>query len=122
MSTTNEPLSLRIVGDAGLMLWEAASLAARHAARQGRRLWPKRVRGRCLAPGVGTPLWNELLARVQPHLRKRGTKAHLARLLGLPRQRLQDVLKARTACLDAERTLWLLCWISAREQGRDLGG
>ncbi|MBK8858306.1 MAG: hypothetical protein IPN11_11715 [Opitutaceae bacterium] len=53
-------------------------------------------------------------------MRKRGTKARLARYLGLPRQRLQDCLKARTACLDAERTLRLLCWVMHRRQGRDI--
>jgi hypothetical protein len=121
MSTRYEPLGLRIGGELALALFEAASYTARRAARQGRRLWPQRMRGHCLAPGAGTPLWNELLARARPHLQTRGTKAHLARLLGLPRQRLQDALKARTACLDAERTLWLLCWIVAREHGRDLG-
>lgn len=116
-----EPLGLQASGDLTLALFEAASHTARRAARQGRRLWPRRMRGRCLSPGTGTPLWNELLVRARPHLQKRGSKAHLTRLLGLPRQRLQDVLKTQKSCLDAERTLWLLCWIVAREQGRDLG-
>jgi len=121
MSTIHEPLGLKISGDMALGLFAAASQTARYAARQGRRLWPRRRRGRCLSPGAGTPLWNQLLVRARPHLQKRGSKAHLARLLGLPRQRLQDVLKTQKACLDAERTLWLLCWIVAREHGRDLG-
>lgn len=55
-----------------------------------------------------------------PHLRKRGTKTNLARLLGVPRQRLQDFLNTRTAAPDAERTLLLLCWVAARAEGRDL--
>lgn len=121
MSAPYEHPQLRTTGELALALFEAAAQTARLAAKEGRRLWSHRIRGRCLPPGVGTPLWNELLARATPHLRKRGTKAHLARLLGLPRQRLQDVLKARKACLDAERTLWLLCWIAAREQGHDIG-
>jgi hypothetical protein len=65
-------------------------------------------------------LWNELVQQALPLLRKRGSKAKLARILGLPRQRLQDYLKARTACLDGERALLLLCWISARHQGHEL--
>jgi hypothetical protein len=55
-----------------------------------------------------------------PLLGKYGSKVRLARFLGLPRQRMQDCLKARHAALDAERTLLLLCWVSARQQGRDL--
>ena len=121
MSPPYEHPQVKLTGDIALVLFEAAAHTARVAARQGRQLWSSRKRGRCLAPGAGTPLWNELMARAAPHLRKRGRKAHLARLLGLPRQRLQDVLKARTACLDAERTLWLLSWVAAREQGRDIG-
>jgi hypothetical protein len=103
-----------------LALFDAATAAARAAARQGRRLPSRRQRGRTLQPGADTPLWNELLKQATPHLRKRGSKAHLARLLGLPRQRLQDCLKAHKACLDAERTLFLLCWISAKQQGCEL--
>jgi hypothetical protein len=49
--------------------------------------------------------------QVRPHLRKYGAKAQLARLLGLPRQRLQDCLKAGSASLDAEHTLLLLGWL-----------
>ena len=122
MSEPYEHPQLKVTGELALALFEAAAHTAHLAAKEGRRLWPQRKRGCRLRPGAGTPLWNELVARAGPHLRKRGSKAHLARLLGLPRQRLQDVLKARKACLDAERTLWLLCWVVAREQGRDLGG
>jgi hypothetical protein len=121
MQSIHESRALERVGGLALALFEAAARSAREAARTGRRRWQaKRRRGCCLVPGTGTPLWNELLAAIRPHLRKRGRKAHLARLLGLPRQRLQDVFKAQTAMLDAERTLWVLCWIRAREQGHDL--
>lgn len=111
---------LELPAGLALALFDAAAATARAAARAGRLVFPRRQRGRILSPGAGTPLWNVLLARAAPHLRKRGNKAQLARMLGLPRQRLQDCLKARTACLDAERTLMLLCWVAAREQGRDL--
>jgi hypothetical protein len=73
-----------------------------------------------LRPGLDTPLWNELVRQVRPHLRKRGSKAQLARLLGLPRQRLQDCLKSRVACLDAERTLLLLGWLGFFQRGGEL--
>jgi hypothetical protein len=70
-----------------------------------------------LRPGPDTPLWNELVRQIRPHLRKYGAKAQFARLLGLPRQRLQDCLKARTACFDAERTLLLLGWLTFFQRG-----
>jgi hypothetical protein len=119
MTPPYEHPQLKATGEIALGLFEAAARAARLAAKEGRRLGRRQTYGRCLPPGPGTPLWNELLARAKPHLVKRGSKARLARMLGLPRQRLQDVLKAKTACLDAERTLALLCWVVARDQGRD---
>lgn len=73
-----------------------------------------------LRPGEETPLWNELVRQVRPHLRKRGNKAQLARLLGLPRQRLQDCLKAGSASLDAERTLLLIGWLGFFQRGGEL--
>ena len=76
-------------------------------------------RGWTLKPGADTPVWNELVRQVAPYLRKRGTKVKLARLLGMPRQRLHQLLVARTACADAERTLLLLAWLQARRAGRD---
>jgi len=101
-------------------LFDAAARAARDAARRAVQSRRPRGRGHALRPGPDTPLWNELVKNALPLLRKRGSKAKLARILGLPRQRLQDCLKARTACLDGERALLLLCWISARHQGREL--
>jgi hypothetical protein len=101
-------------------LFDAAARAARDAARRGIQSRRPRGRGHALRPGPDTPLWNELVQQALPLLRKRGSKAQLARILGLPRQRLQDCLKAKTACLDGERALHLLCWISARHQGYEL--
>jgi hypothetical protein len=98
----------------------AAEAAAQAAARQGRRLRPAITRNHALKPGPATPLWNELVKRALPHLSKRGSKARLARILGVPRQRLHDCLKARRACLNADRTLLLLCWIEARQRDRHL--
>ncbi|MDB6114337.1 MAG: hypothetical protein JWQ62_1282 [Lacunisphaera sp.] len=111
--------SLQLTGGIILILAEAAEQAARRAMRQVRHHFRKR-QGATLRPGPDTPLWNELVKQAQPLLRKRGSKAQLARLLKLPRQRLQDCLKAKTAHLDAERTLLLMCWVAARQQGREL--
>jgi hypothetical protein len=93
----------------------AAQRAAR-AAEARRRHRPPR-RGLTLRPGADTPLWNELVRQIRPHLRKRGSKAQLARLLGLPRQRVHQCLKANSACLDAERTLMLLGWLGFFQRG-----
>ena len=88
--------------------------------RKPRRRPPRRNVGRTLRPGTQTLLWNALVKQVLPYLGKRGSKVQLARFLGLPKQRLQDCLKARHAALDAERTLRLFCWVTARQQGHDL--
>lgn len=77
-------------------------------------------RGATLRPGRETPLWNELAGAVRAHLVRRGDKARLARVLGLPRQRLQDILRTGCRLPDAERTLLLLVWLQARSEGRDL--
>lgn len=99
-------------------LADAAAESARRTAGKLKRRPPKR--GLTLQPGPDTPLWNELVKQVAPLLRQRGSKVHLARILGVPRQRLQVCLKARSGCLDAERTLLLLAWLVARRQGREL--
>ncbi len=99
-------------------LTEAAAESARRTAGKLRRRPPRR--GLTLQPGVGTPLWNELVKQVTPLLRQRGRKVHLARILGISRQRLHVCLKAQAGCLDAERTLLLLAWLCARRQGREL--
>lgn len=99
-------------------LTDAAAESARRTAGRLKRRPPKR--GLALQPGPDTPIWNELVRQVAPQLRKRGSKVHLARILGISRQRLQVCLKARSACLDAERTLLLLAWLAARGQGCEL--
>jgi hypothetical protein len=117
MDDTKWPPSLSFTGGLIWILAEAAEQAARDAMRATKPR--KRERGVTLRPGEATPLWLELVKQAQPFLRKRGSKAQLARLLRLPRQRLHDCLKARSACLDAERTLLLVCWIAARRDGRE---
>lgn len=80
----------------------------------------KRRRGyAALRPGAETPLWNELARACHQQITRYGEKAKLARILGVPRQRLHLLLVAKTACPDAERTLQLLAWLSARRRGID---
>ncbi len=113
-------LSLAVLpAELAIMLFEAAlSAASRAADARRRRRTPKR--GLTLQPGPDTPLWNELVRQLRPHLRKRGSKVQLGRILGVPRQRVNFCLKAGQGCLDAERTLLLLAWLCARNKGRDL--
>jgi len=99
-------------------LLDAAAESMRRTAGRLKRRPPKR--GLALLPGPDTPLWNELVRQVAPLLRKRGSKIHLARILGIPKQRLHVCLKARTGALDAERTLLLLAWLAARRNRREL--
>jgi hypothetical protein len=79
----------------------------------------RRRPGWALRPGADTPVWNELVKHAAPYLRKRGDKVRLARLLRLPRQRLHQLLVARSACADAERTLLLLAWVQAKRNGQE---
>ena len=102
------------------MLIEGLSVAARESARLINRYRGERPRsgiGATLRPGTSTPLWNALIAAVRPWLRRRGDKAQLARLLGVPRQRVHDFLVGRGRMPDAERTLLLLEWLAARQRG-----
>ncbi len=113
------PLHPRLRPYAEIIAWlvDAASESARRAAGKLKHRAPKR--GLTLQPGPDTPLWNELVRQVRPHLRKRGSKNQLARILGVSRQRLRVCLKAEQGCLDAERTLLLLAWLCARNEGRE---
>lgn len=110
------------IGEAALDLFDAAVRAARAAARK-KRLRAARAaqRGWQLRPGRETPLWNELMRRVGGRMRRHGDQAHLARLLGLPRQRLNRCLTGKAAMLDAERTLLLVGWLVAQSEGREIG-
>ncbi len=77
-------------------------------------------RGQTLRPGAHTPMWNALANAVHPRVRGRyGAQSKLARILGVPPQRVHDYLVARTAAPDAERTLQLLVWLAQRDAGRD---
>jgi hypothetical protein len=54
---------------------------------------------------------------VLPKLQRRGTKALLARELGLHRARMGDYFIRRRAMPDAERTLHLLTWLARQPSG-----
>lgn len=88
--------------------------------RKLRRSRRRPARGLILQPGSGTPHWNALAQAAAKLLRRRGDKVRLARVLGISRQRLHLLLKAKTACPDAERTLLLQEWVDARRRGQDL--
>jgi hypothetical protein len=100
-------------------LIHTASETGIHAAKLARDCH-RRKSFRTLQPGPDTPLWNELRQRAANQLVKRGEQSILARFLGIPRQRVHLMIKAGAASPDAERTLLLLAWVIAREQGRDL--
>lgn len=103
-------------------LAEAAFATARNLAHAGKRaLNPKpKEYQETLKPGMQTPLWNELAKALQLQISQRGEQARLARLLGLPRQRVHEIIRQQHHLPDAERTLLLLVWLSARQQGHDL--
>jgi hypothetical protein len=105
-----------------LALAELILVAAEKMAKESQkafRIAGSRTGGRTLRPGKETPLWNALRAQLRPHLRRRGTQVNLARVLGLPRQRINAFITAGSQMPDAERTLQLLAWlIAARDDKR----
>lgn len=74
-------------------------------------------RGETLHPGPDTPLWNEFSLVLRNQKWAYGEKANLARILGVPRQRITDFIIGRRRLPDAERTLLLLHWLAARQKG-----
>ena len=94
---------------------ESASDTYRRAVIRRRRR-PDAGGGRrymCPRPGVDTPLWNALAAAAASRLKRYGSKARMARFLGISRQRLHLLLVARSAYPDAERALLLQLWLAA---------
>ena len=95
-------------------------IAARETSSAAHKAWKARTRqrkGATLQPGRDTPLWNELARAAGQQVTRYGDKANLARMLGVPRQRVHLYLVAKTACPDAERTLLLLTWLRTRTVG-----
>lgn len=104
-----------------LDLLVAASVVMAHESIKAFRIEPRRRTrqgGGTLRPGNETPLWNELRRQLRPHLRRYGRQANLARLLGLPRQRVNAFVTGGGEMPDAERTLQLLAWLMTVQRGR----
>ncbi len=94
---------------------EAAGVAIARISRRHLKPKPRRGRGATIRPGVDTPLWLALVARVRPLLRTRGAKILLARELNLDPSRISQFFVTRTASPDAERTLLLLGWLGRQK-------
>jgi len=91
-----------------------AALALHRSLRRRRRGYT------CRHPGPHTPLWNRCIVTLRRELKPYGSRARLARYLGIPRQRVTDFVTGRRRMPDAELTLALMCWLSAKKAGRDL--
>jgi len=96
---------------------ELGLLAAEHAPRAAQRRTDARRsrKGATLRPGEDTPLWNAVVEKMRPHLRARGAKTHLARVLGVPSQRVHDYFVSGTQMPNAERLIHVLLWLAAQE-------
>ncbi|HEY5550963.1 MAG TPA: hypothetical protein VIK52_03685 [Opitutaceae bacterium] len=89
-------------------------------ARAARKFRNRRRIGATLRPGKDTPLWNDLRKAVRASVRKYGDQAKLARVLGLPRQRVNSFLTGGKQMPDAERTLLMLGWLASIRDGRSM--
>jgi len=105
------------------ILGELGALAVEHAQRASqRRKEARRPRkGATLRPGEETPLWSAVVEQMRPHLRVRGAKTSLARVLEVPRQRVHDYFVAGTKMPDAERMIHILLWLASREAEGTVG-
>jgi len=101
------------LADGFMTMGDEALLAATKVYKR----YTRKHRGGTIRPGPDTPLWNELAAETRRLIRKHGEKANLGRWLGLPRQRIHQYLMEKSAGPDAERTLLLLVWVSAKRRG-----
>jgi hypothetical protein len=103
--------------DVPLAVGETLIFVARELTRiANTQLMPRRRRrGATVRPGPSTPMWNALSLAVRAQLRVHGEKSRLARILGVPPQRVHEFLMAKSAMPDAERTLLLLVWLSQKQ-------
>ena len=116
-STLPFPKSAELPAKLGELILDAAVLMAEQSGKAF-RIGRRGRRGATLRPGRETPLWNALREQLRPHLLKRGEQANLARVLGLPRQRVNAFVTGGGQMPDAERTLQLLAWLMAARHGR----
>jgi hypothetical protein len=110
---------LRVALDMATPLVLAAEATVRAAQRAHARATRKAI-GATLRPGPRSPLWNELARTVHAYATRYGDKAKLSRILGVPRQRVDDYLVGHRRMPDAERTLLLLQWLATRQAGSDM--
>ena len=105
------------------LLDELSVLAGEHVQHTAqRRADARRPRkGATLRPGEDTPLWNAVVEKMRPHLRARGAKTSLARVLGVPSQRVHDYFVSSTQMPNAERMLHVLLWLAVRENEGSAG-
>ena len=109
---------LQVWLDIGGMLYDSAESLAKSA----KHLMRTRRRGGygTRRPGMDSPMWNICAAQLRAELTPIGSKVRLARFLGIPKQRLNDFLKAESRLPDAELTLQLLNWLAQKRAGRDI--
>ena len=117
------PVQMRSAGALIQLLGELELLAVEHAQRAAQRRTDARRprKGATLRPGDDTPLWNAVVEKMRPHLRARGTKAGLARVLGVPSQRVHDYFVSGTQMPNAERMIHVLLWLASRENDSPAG-
>jgi transcriptional regulator with XRE-family HTH domain len=109
---------LKLWLDLGALLADAAEEGAKQVKKQ---LRPRR-RGSYLTrrPGTDTPMWNTCAALLREELKPYGSRARLARYLGIPKQRLSDYLKNGSRMPEAETLLQILNWLAQKQGGRDV--
>ena len=105
-------------------LVEGLALAAVEAGKMTLRTARRKIRGKPTPhriPGDETPMWNVLAEQVRLQLEScpRGSRVHLARYLGVPKQRVTDYLRGQRRLPDAETTLRLIYWLSEQQAGRN---
>lgn len=117
MSTPIHP-RIKLWLEIGGLLYESAEVAAKSA----KKIMRDRRRGSYATrrPGDDSPLWNICAELLRAELRPYGSKARLARFLGIPKQRLTNFLTGRNRLPDAELTLQMLNWLTQKHAGRDI--
>jgi hypothetical protein len=113
-SPSSAPVRVELPADLAQAIAAAGTELLGSASMTTARRAPTRGSGETLRPGPHTPLWNALAAQLRPLLKPRGEKATLARALGVPRQTVSMWVSSHTRMPDAERTLLLIAWITAK--------
>ena len=112
------PAPMNVPAELAVLLMETAIKAIRSSAGPARK---RPRKGQTLRPGPDSPLWNALSSAARAQCKARGDRVKVGRILGLPRQRITEMLRSRKHLPDAERTLMLLVWLHARAHGREFG-